>query len=210
MADDSHGDELEDLDAALFGGGASTPAPPPEPAPAGDIDWFADVEGQSASPPDPTEAAEVSGAIFGTAAAADDAAPLFPDPGTDWMFEPESEAPIVPIGMAGDDVPPSPSAAEGPIVAAAIFGMAGDPPPQPLSRRELKSRPPADRRRRVLTLVVVVALLALVGIGVAAVATGGGDETAAKAQVKVVGTALPTTTASTRPATTAGTDGRAD
>ncbi len=33
MTDDARGDDLEDLDAARFGGGPAKPAPPREPAP---------------------------------------------------------------------------------------------------------------------------------------------------------------------------------
>ena len=40
MSDDSHGEELEDLEDALFGDGTATPAPVREPPPSSDIDWF--------------------------------------------------------------------------------------------------------------------------------------------------------------------------
>ena len=164
MSDDAHDDELGDLDDALFGDGDAKPAPPRDQAPKADIDWFAGIE--------ETRAAGAA-AAGGAAAGADvfDAAPPivsapdpedFPDlvgdpegsPDTEWVFQEE------PVASAAPDT--SNPDAEGPIVDAAIFGAAGDPPPQPLSRRELNARPRADRRRRVLTLVLVVALIALV------------------------------------------------
>ncbi len=204
MSDDARDDELGDLDDALFGDGDAKPAPPRDQAPKADIDWFAGIE----------EPRAAGGAGAGAASGADvfDAAPPivsapdpedFPDlvgdaegsPDTEWVFQEE------PAASAAPD--PSTPDAEGPIVDAAIFGAAGDPPPQPLSRRELNARRRADRRRRVLTLVLVVALTAVVGVGIAAVLTGGSNTSAAKSEVKVIGTELPTTTPSTRPTTTA-------
>jgi hypothetical protein len=126
---------------------------------------------------------------------------LVPDPVGDpggspdtWVFE---EARVAAAATRA-----SVSGAEGPIVDAAIFGMASASQPQPRSRRELHGGSHTDRRRRLLTLVLVVALIALIGGGIAAVTQGDGDSSAVKPEVKVVGTALPTTTPSTRPATT--------
>ena len=184
----------------------ATPSPPPprDQAPKADIDWFAGIE--------EPRAAGGAGAGAASGAGVFDAAPPivsapdpedFPDlvgdaegsPDTEWVFQEEPAASAAPDASNPD--------AEGPIVDAAIFGAAGDPPPQPLSRRELNARPHADRRRRVLTLVLVVALTAVVGFGIAAVLAGGSNTSAAKSEVKVIGTELPTTTPSTRPATTA-------
>jgi hypothetical protein len=183
MTDDSHGDELEDLDAALFGSSATPPPSDATPPSDSDLDWLTVSDSALPTPPPVPAGDDSIGDLFGDGDGDGDG-----DDGDDSAGDRFGD------GDDGDDD----------VLFAPLAAVAASPAPSaPLSRRELHSHRSADdRRKRLLVLAGVIALVLVVGLGAVAVA-GRGEGSEAKSQVKVVGTALPTTTPSTRPVTTA-------